>query len=64
MPLSKISDYIKEKTSEKRKLEEEIEMLKPQIQTLQQQKEDAESLRDIALQDEGMTNSELKKYLY
>jgi DNA repair exonuclease SbcCD ATPase subunit len=63
MPLSKIPDYVKEKTTEKRKLEEEIEMLKAQIETLQQQKEDAQSLRDIALQDEGMISSELRTYI-
>jgi hypothetical protein len=62
VPLSKVPHYLKEKNDEKIKLEEEIEKLKPQIRTLQQQKEDAESLRDIALLDEGMTSSELKKY--
>ncbi|HYA82511.1 MAG TPA: hypothetical protein VEH06_03545, partial [Candidatus Bathyarchaeia archaeon] len=36
--------------------------LKEQIETLQQQKKDAESLRDIALQDEKMTSSGLKWY--
>jgi hypothetical protein len=41
MPLSRIPDYVKEKTCEKRKAEEEIEKLKPQIEKLQQQKENA-----------------------
>jgi phenylalanyl-tRNA synthetase alpha subunit len=62
LPLSKIPDYIKEKTNEKGKLGEEIEKLNVQIETLQEQKKDAESLRDIALQDEKMTSSGLKWY--
>ncbi|MGC2685853.1 MAG: hypothetical protein WA323_28695 [Candidatus Nitrosopolaris sp.] len=60
--LSKIPDYVKEKTNEKRKLEEDTEKLKVQIETVQVQKSDAESLRDIALQGERMTSSELKRY--
>jgi hypothetical protein len=60
--LSKIPDYLKEKTTEKGSLEEKIGKLKEQIETLQQQKKDAESLRDIALQDEKMTSSGLKWY--
>ena len=62
MPLSRIPDYVKEKTCEKRKAEEEIEKLKPQIEKLQQQKENSESLRDIALQNGRITSSELKYY--
>ena len=58
LPLSKIPDYIKEKTDEKRKLEQEIEKLKAQIETLQLEKSDAES----ALQEESMTTSDLKWY--
>lgn len=62
LPLSKIPNYIKEKTNEKGELEQEIENLNLQIETLQQQKKDAESFRDKALQDEGMTSSGLKWY--
>jgi hypothetical protein len=62
VPLSKIPDYIKEKTDEKRKLEEKIEDLEVYTEVLQEQKKDAESLRDKALQDERMTSSELKWY--
>ena len=62
MPLSKIPDYIKEKTNEKAKLEDKIEDLEVYIEVLQEQKKDAESLRDKALQDERMTTSELKWY--
>ena len=60
LPLSKIPDFIKEKTDEKIELEQEIEKLRWQIETLQQQKSDAESLRDMALQQERFTKSELK----
>ncbi len=60
--LSKIPDYIKEKKNEKLKLEEEIEKLKAQIGTLREQKEDAELLRDIALEDARITSFKLKWY--
>ena len=62
LPLSKIPDYIKEKTTEKRKLEEEIEKLKAQIEVLREQKEDAEMLRDTALEDARITSFRLKWY--
>ncbi|MFZ0225086.1 MAG: helix-turn-helix domain-containing protein, partial [Candidatus Nitrosopolaris sp.] len=62
LPFSKIADYVKEKTNEKGKLEEEIEKLKEQIETLQLQKSDSESLHDIALENERMTSSVLKWY--
>jgi len=60
--LSKIPDYVKEKTTEKRKLEEEIEKLRAQIETLREQKEDAELLRDTALEDARITSFRLKWY--
>ena len=62
LPLSKIEDYIKEKAEDKRKLEQGIEKLKVQTETLQQEKSDAESLRDTALQEERLTSSGLKWY--
>ncbi|MDQ6865692.1 MAG: hypothetical protein M3044_17925, partial [Thermoproteota archaeon] len=62
LPLSKIPDFIKEKTNEKIELEQEIEKLRWQIETLQQQKSDAESLRNMAQQQERITSSELKWY--
>ena len=43
VPLSKIPDYVKEKTNEKGKLEEEIENLEVVIELLQGQKSDAQS---------------------
>jgi FtsZ-binding cell division protein ZapB len=62
LPLSKIENYIKEKTDDKRKLEQEIEKLTVQTEMLQQEKSDAESLRDMALQEERLTSSGLKWY--
>ena len=61
-PLSKIPDYIKEKTNEKIKLDQEIEKLKAQVQTLREQKEDAELIRDTALEDARITSFRLKWY--
>lgn len=56
VPLLQISDYIKQKTDEKRKLEEEIEKLGLE-------KLDLEASREEALQQEKMTATELKWYL-
>ena len=60
--LSKIPDYIKEKTNEKGKLEEKIEDLEVLIENFQDEVSHAQSLRDRALQDEKMTSSGLKWY--
>jgi DNA-binding transcriptional MerR regulator len=62
VPLSKIPDYVKEKTNEKRKLQEKIEDLGVIIENLQDETSDVLSRRDKALQDEKMTVSELKWY--
>jgi hypothetical protein len=62
LPLSKISDYINEKTNEKIKLEQEIEKLKAQIEKLREQEKDAELIRDIALEDARITSFRLKWY--
>ena len=62
MPLSKISDYVKEKTSEKGNLEEKIEDLEVLVENFQEEASDAMSRRDKALQDEKMTSSQLKWY--
>src|SRR5206468_9421812 len=43
-------------------LEQEIEKLRLQIEKLQQQKSDAESFRNTALQEQRITNNELKSY--
>src|SRR5262249_21939804 len=62
VPLSKIHDYVKEKTNEKGKLEEKIKDLKVLIENFQEEASDALSRRDKALQDEEMASSELKLY--
>jgi peptidoglycan hydrolase CwlO-like protein len=62
VPLSKIPHYIKEKNDEKIKLEKEIEKLKAQIETLQQEKEAAELLRNTIVEDGRIASSRLKWY--
>jgi peptidoglycan hydrolase CwlO-like protein len=62
LPISKIQDYIKQKTDEERKLQEEIEKLSEKISALRQEKMKHESLRDQALQEKQMTISQLEWY--
>src|SRR5947209_1967015 len=62
VPLSKIPNYIRQKADEKNKLEDDIERLKVQKETLRVEKRDAESLRDTALEQQQMTVSELDWY--
>lgn len=62
VPLSQISDFIQQKTNEKKKLEQEIQTLKDEIKTLNEQKLDSEHRRASALYEEHMTAVELKSY--
>jgi hypothetical protein len=62
VPLSKIPDYIKEKTNEKEKLEDKIEDREVLIENFQEEASNALSRRDKALQDERLTSSGLKWY--
>jgi predicted nucleic acid-binding Zn-ribbon protein len=62
VPLSQISDFIQQKTNEKKKLEEEIQTLKDEIKTLNEEKLDSEHRRASALYEENMTAIELKSY--
>ncbi|MGA9171131.1 MAG: hypothetical protein WBZ20_13415, partial [Nitrososphaeraceae archaeon] len=62
IPFSQIPNYVKQKTDEKQKLEEEIKKLKGQIEMLTLEKSDRQFLRDQALQDERMTAAGLKWY--
>ena len=62
VPLSQISDFIQQKTNEKKKLEQEIQTLKDEIKTLNEEKLDSEHRRASALQNENMTAVELKLY--
>ncbi|HEX6029220.1 MAG TPA: hypothetical protein VFY64_09285 [Nitrososphaeraceae archaeon] len=62
IPLSQIPDYIKQKTNEKGKLEKDIEELQDRIKQLEEEKLVAEQLRNVSLENEKMTASELKWY--
>jgi predicted nucleic acid-binding Zn-ribbon protein len=62
LPISKISDYLKERGEERQRLEEGIRRLNTQISTLKQEKRECEYLRDEALRERNMTISELKWY--
>jgi predicted nucleic acid-binding Zn-ribbon protein len=62
VPLSQISDFIQQKTNEKKKLEQEIQTLKDEIKTLNEEKLDSEHRRASALYEENMTAVELKSY--
>jgi prefoldin subunit 5 len=62
LPISKISDYLKQKRDEKQSLEQEIKGLDTQISTLKQEKKNCESFRDEALRERNMTISELNWY--
>ena len=62
VPLSQISDFIQQKTNEKKKLEQEIQTLKDEIKTLNEEKLDSEHRRASALYEENMTAVELKWY--
>jgi len=62
LPISKISDYLKQRRDEKQSLEQELKRLDTQISTLKQEKKDCESVRDEALRERNMTISELKWY--
>ena len=62
IPLSKISDYIKQKAEEKKKFEQEKQKLHDQIETLKKEKTVSEGLRNAALDIERMTADDLKWY--
>ena len=62
MSLSQISEYIEQKANEKRRLEKDIENMRTQIQTLEQEKSYSEELRDNAVKHEKMTTANLQWY--
>src|SRR6478672_8589422 len=62
VPLSQLSDFIQQKTNEKKKLEQEIQTLKDEIKTLNEEKLDSEHRHASALQNENITAVELKSY--
>ena len=63
LPISKIADYLREKTEEKIELENQIEDLKQEIQELNSERSASKKLRDDALQQQKMTAFDLQWYL-
>jgi polyhydroxyalkanoate synthesis regulator phasin len=63
IPLSQIPDYIKQKTNEKSKLEEDIEELQEKIKQLEEEKLAAEELNNASLEKGSRTTSILAWYL-
>ena len=62
IPLSQIPDYIKQKTNEKNKLENDIKDLQEKIKQLKEEKIAAEELYNTTLENERMTSSTLTWY--
>ena len=60
--LHKIEEYIDEKITKKKELENELEDLKNEISTLKNQKSEIENARDLALQQKKMADLEIKSY--
>jgi hypothetical protein len=60
--LHKIEEYIDEKITKKKELENELEDLKNEISTLKNQKSEIENVRDLALQQKKMADLEIKSY--
>jgi predicted nucleic acid-binding Zn-ribbon protein len=57
-----IEEYIDEKITKKKELENEFEDLKNEISTLKNQKSEIENARDLALQQKKMADLEIKSY--
>ncbi|MGA7899666.1 MAG: hypothetical protein WCA39_12485 [Nitrososphaeraceae archaeon] len=62
VPLSKVENYINEKIAKKKELEKELEDLKNEISTLNNQKSEIENARDLAFQQKKMADLEIKSY--
>jgi len=60
--LHKIEQYIDEKITKKKELENELEDLKNEISTLKNQKSEIENVRDLALQQKKIADLEIKSY--
>jgi hypothetical protein len=60
--ISQIPEYIAKKNDVKKRLEEEIEELKKEVNNLRIKKSSAELIREETLNREGLTMSELKWY--
>lgn len=62
VPFSKMTNYMQQKTDEKKKLEQEIKNLEDDVGILQMEKRDFQALRDAALEDMKLTKDELQAY--
>jgi hypothetical protein len=62
LPISKINDYLSEKTEQKIELEKQVENLSQQIQQLDSERSAIVKLRDQALQQQEMSASDLQWY--
>src|SRR5919198_4200881 len=62
LPISKIEDYLREKTEQKIQLEQQIQNLRQQIKELDYQRSTAKQLRDEALQQQEKTTSDIQWY--
>jgi cell division protein FtsB len=62
VPFSKMTNYMQQKTDEKKKLEQEIKNLEDDVGILQMEKRDCQALRDAALEDMKLTKDELQAY--
>ena len=60
VPLSKITDFIKQKGKEKYQLEEDVKRLNEEVELLKIEESDLIGLRDVALKNYEMTSDELE----
>jgi len=60
--LHKIEEYIDEKITKKKELENELEDVRNEVSTLKSQKSELENARDLALQQKKMAESEITSY--
>jgi hypothetical protein len=60
--LHKIEEYIDEKITKKKELENELEDVRNEVSTLKSEKSELENARDLALQQKKMAESEITSY--
>ena len=62
VPLPKVKEHIDEKIAKKKEVEKELEDLKDEKSTLNNQKSEIENARDLAMQQKKMADLEIKSY--
>jgi hypothetical protein len=62
VPLSDISEHIRQKGNEKNRLEEEIRDLRAELKALENERVASVQRRDTALHEENMTRAEIESY--